>query len=96
MSTTIISSIVKFELPRGMRDLEQEEFYNINYIKEKFLETTGLFNFKFVEPSPLEMLATLEAKSGASISNEIYSFTDKGDRKIALRFDLTIGLTRFI
>jgi histidyl-tRNA synthetase len=88
--------IVKLELPRGMRDLEQEELYNINYIEEKFLETATLFNFKTMEPSPIEMLSTLETKSGTNISNEIYSFNDKGDRKVALRFDLTIGLTRFV
>jgi histidyl-tRNA synthetase len=88
--------IVKLELPRGMRDLEQEELYNINYIEERFLETATLFNFKIMEPSPIEMLSTLETKSGTNISNEIYSFSDKGDRKVALRFDLTIGLTRFV
>jgi histidyl-tRNA synthetase len=87
---------MKLELPRGMRDIEPEELHNINYIKEKFIETTNLFNFKLMEPSPLEMLTTLEAKAGASISNEIYSFEDKGRRNIALRFDLTIGLTRFV
>jgi histidyl-tRNA synthetase len=87
---------VKLELPRGMRDLEQEELYNINYIEERFLETATLFNFKIMEPSPIEMLSTLETKSGTNISNEIYSFSDKGDRKVALRFDLTIGLTRFV
>jgi len=79
-----------------MRDLEQEELYNINYIEERFLETATLFNFKIMEPSPIEMLSTLETKSGTNISNEIYSFSDKGDRKVALRFDLTIGLTRFV
>jgi histidyl-tRNA synthetase len=79
-----------------MRDLEQEELYNINYIEEKFLETATLFNFKIMEPSPIEMLSTLETKSGTNISNEIYRFSDKGDRKVALRFDLTIGLTRFV
>jgi histidyl-tRNA synthetase len=87
---------MKLELPRGMRDVEPEELHNINYIKEKFIEASNLFNFKLMEPSPLEMLTTLEAKAGASISNEIYSFVDKGRRNIALRFDLTIGLTRFV
>jgi histidyl-tRNA synthetase len=87
---------MKLELPRGMRDLESDELFRINYIKEKFLETTRLFNFKSIEPSPLEMLATLEAKAGPTISNDIYSFIDKGERNIALRFDLTVGLTRFI
>src|SRR5919198_3143771 len=79
-----------------MRDLEAEEFANLSYVRDKFVETAQLFNLKLMEPSPLEMLATLEAKSGASISNEIYAFKDKGDRDVALRFDLTIGLTRYV
>jgi histidyl-tRNA synthetase len=87
---------MKLELPRGMRDLEAEEFANISYVRDKFYETARLFNLKLMEPSPLEMLSTLEVKSGASISNEIYSFKDKGDRNVALRFDLTIGLTRYV
>ena len=48
-----------------------------------------------MEPSPLELLSTLETKSGPSITKEIYNFVDKGNRNIALRFDLTIGLTRY-
>jgi histidyl-tRNA synthetase len=44
----------------------------------------------------LELQSTLEAKSGPSITEETYSFTDKGGRNIALRFDLTIGLSRFV
>jgi histidyl-tRNA synthetase len=79
-----------------MRDLGAEEFADIAYVREKFNETANAFNFKMMEPSPLEMLATLEAKGGAAISDEIYSFTDKGEREIALRFDLTIGLTRLV
>ena len=44
----------------------------------------------------MKCLATLEAKSGTSISKEIYGFKDKGERDVALRFDLTIGLSRFV
>lgn len=79
-----------------MRDLDPEEYANINYVRDRFFEVARLFNFQLTEPSPLEMLATLEAKSGAAISNEIYTFKDKGGRDVALRFDLTIGLTRYI
>jgi histidyl-tRNA synthetase len=87
---------VKLELPRGMRDIESEGLAGINLVRDRFFDTARLFNFRMMEPSPLEMLSTLEAKSGASISNEIYAFKDKGDRDVALRFDLTIGLTRHI
>lgn len=79
-----------------MRDLEPGDFASINYVKEKFLQTAEAFNFQIMEPTPVELLATMEAKSGAAISNETYSFMDKGDRKVALRFDLTIGLTRYV
>ncbi|MDQ4073597.1 MAG: ATP phosphoribosyltransferase regulatory subunit, partial [Thermoproteota archaeon] len=86
---------MKFDLPRGMRDLDAEEYGNLVFVKNAFFETAKTFNFKIMEPSPLELFSTLESKSGPSIINEIYSFTDKGGRKVALRFDLTIGLTRF-
>ncbi len=49
-----------------------------------------------MEPSPIESLQTLEAKSGPAIREEIYYFKDKGDREVALRFDFTVGLTRYI
>jgi histidyl-tRNA synthetase len=88
--------VVRLELPRGMRDLDPEAYANINHIRDKFFEIVRLFNFQPTEPSPVEMLATLEAKSGTAISNEIYAFKDKGSRDIALRFDLTVGLTRYI
>jgi len=87
---------VNAELPRGMRDLDSETLEGINYVREKFFESAHLFNFTTMEPSPIETLQTLETKSGPSISEEIYSMTDKGGRNIGLRFDLTVGLTRFV
>lgn len=87
---------MKIELPRGMRDIEFEESRYIELMRQKFVDSAQRFNFNFMEPSPLELLSTLEAKSGPSISNETYSFTDKGGRIIGLRFDLTVGLSRFV
>ena len=92
----VATGVVKLDLPRGMRDLEGEEFADITFVRDKFFETAKSFNFRLMEPSPLELLATLEAKSGQAISNEIYAFKDKGEREVALRFDLTIGLTRYV
>ena len=86
---------MNLELPRGMRDIESDESSKIEYIRQKFIETSNLFGFKFMEPSPIELLSVIETKSGPSIKNEIYYFKDKGDRDVALRFDFTIGLTRY-
>lgn len=88
-------SIVKFEIPRGMRDIDYEEAARINEMRDAFLDASKAFNFRLIVPSTLELLSTLEVKAGPSISNEIYTFKDKGNRDVALRFDLTVGLTRF-
>jgi len=79
-----------------MRDLEPEDFEILERIRSTFLEVSRLFGFKLMEPSPIELLSTLEAKSGPAVSDEIYCFKDKGGRELGLRFDLTVGLTRFI
>lgn len=86
---------MNLELPRGMRDIETDESSKIEYIRQKFIETSNLFGFQFMAPSPIELLSVIETKSGPSIKNEIYYFKDKGDRDVALRFDFTIGLTRY-
>ena len=72
-----------------------DEMIKIEYVRQIFLETSKAFRFDLIEPSPIELLSVLEAKSGPSIRDEIYQFKDKGDREVALRFDFTVGLTRY-
>jgi len=72
-----------------------DEMIKIEFVRQKFLETAKTFGFDLIEPSPIELLSVLEAKSGPSIRDEIYQFKDKGDREVALRFDFTVGLTRY-
>jgi histidyl-tRNA synthetase len=38
----------------------------------------------------------LRAKSGSQVDEQIYHFKDKADRDIGLRFDLTVGMTRYV
>ena len=83
------------DLPRGMKDFDSNEMTKIEFVRQKFLETAEIFGFKLMEPSPIELLSVLEAKSGPSIKDEIYQFKDKGAREVALRFDFTVGLTRY-
>ena len=83
------------DLPRGMKDFESHEFRKIEYIREKFLLTSNIFGFELMEPSPLELMSVIEAKSGPTIRDDVYFFKDKGDREISLRFDFTVGMTRY-
>ena len=79
-----------------MKDFDRDEMEKIEFVRQKFLETAKTFGFNLMEPSPIELLSVLEAKSGPSIRDEIYQFKDKGDREVALRFDFTVGLTRYV
>jgi len=74
------------DLPRGMKDFDRDEMEKIEFVRQKFLETAKIFGFNLMEPSPIELLSVLEAKSGPSIKDEIYYFKDKGDREVALIF----------
>ena len=83
------------DLPRGMKDFENIEMQKIEYIREKFLSTSKIFGFELMEPSPIELMSVIEAKSGPTIRDDVYFFNDKGDREVSLRFDFTVGLTRY-
>ena len=78
-----------------MKDFEEKENSNIEHIRNHFKKLSDLYGFSFMDPSPIELLSVLETKSGSAIRDEIYYFKDKGDREVALRFDFTVGLTRY-
>jgi len=78
-----------------MKDFDGEDNTNIEHIRSHFKKLSSLYGFSFMDPSPIELLSTLETKSGPGIRDEIYYFKDKGDREVALRFDFTMGLTRY-
>jgi histidyl-tRNA synthetase len=78
-----------------MKDFEGAENASIEHVRYHFKQLSNLYGFSFMDPSPIELLSTLETKSGPGIRDEIYYFKDKGDREVALRFDFTMGLTRY-
>jgi len=80
---------------RGIRDYAPEEFDRLEGIRSIFVELSRLYGFRLMEPAPMEGIETLEEKSGPGIRDEIYNFKDKGGREVGLRFDLTVGLTRY-
>ena len=79
-----------------MKDTEPEEMARRLWLYEKIREVVIRYGFRMVEPTTIENLKTLEAKSGPAIRDEIYWFKDKGGRSLGLRFDLTVGLARMI
>jgi len=85
-----------FTVPRGMKDIEPSEMARRLWLHDRILEVLRRYGFQVVEPTAIENLETLEAKSGPDIRNEIYWFKDKAGRDLGLRFDLTVGMTRMV
>lgn len=86
----------EFALPRGMRDTDSDEMNRRLWLYDKIRDVVRRYGFQMVEPTTIETLETLEAKSGPAIRNQIYWFKDKARRSIGLRFDFTVGLARMV
>src|SRR6185295_18907719 len=54
------------------------------------------YGFEEYDGPPLESLELYTAKSGDEIVGQLYNFTDKGDRQVALRPEMTPTLARMI
>ncbi len=79
-----------------MKDVDSDEMNRRLWLYGKIQDVVRRYGFQIVEPTTIENLSTLEAKSGPAIRNEIYWFRDKARRSIGLRFDLTVGLARMV
>ena len=84
-----------FQLPRGTRDFTPEEMEKRRYVKENMASTFKSFGYREIQTPTFETLELFTAKSGDSIIDEIYAFSDKGDRELALRPELTAPAIRF-
>src|SRR6266849_199689 len=79
-----------------MRDIEPDEMARRIWLADKVRNILRNHGFQLLEPSPLENLDTLEAKTGPEIRDQVYWFKDKAGRNLGLRFDLTVGMTRMV
>ncbi|HEY2951513.1 MAG TPA: ATP phosphoribosyltransferase regulatory subunit [Verrucomicrobiae bacterium] len=66
------------------------------YIFTRWRETARRYGFREYDGPPLEPLELFTTKSGAEIAGQLYHFTDKGDRAVALRPEMTPTLARMI
>lgn len=85
---------------KGVADVPPEDKLLKNKIVQKLTQTFELFGFMPLETPTLERYETLAAKGGAGEESdalkETFKLTDQGDRKLALRFDLTVPLARYV
>ncbi len=81
--------------PKGFRDITPELAKRRREVIAKIVETLEEFEFVPIETPTLEFAETLEGKYGDE-ERLIYKFTDRGGRKLALRYDLTVPLARYV
>src|SRR5881396_1951562 len=67
-----------------------------NYIFETWRNVARRYGFREYDGPPLEPLELYTTKSGDEIVGQLYNFTDKGDRAVALRPEMTPTLTRMV
>jgi histidyl-tRNA synthetase len=66
------------------------------FIFDKWRTTARRYGFREYDGPPLEPLELFTTKSGAEIVGQLYNFTDKGDRAVALRPEMTPTLARMV
>lgn len=83
-----------FRVPRGTRDFIPDEMQKRRYLEQNMVSTFTSFGYSEIQTPTFENLELFTAKSGESIINELYTFTDKGGRELALRPELTAPVIR--
>ena len=80
----------------GFRDFYPEELALRNHIFATWRDVAHRYGFQEYDGPPLEPLELYTTKSGDEIVSQLYEFTDKGERRVALRPEMTPSLARMV
>ncbi len=81
---------------KGFRDFLPETMIGKKDLIEKLELLFKRFGFLPIDTPCLEYTEILLGKGSGETDKQIYRFTDHGGRDVALRFDLTVPLARFV
>jgi len=80
----------------GFRDFYPQELAERAYIMRTWREVARRYAFVEYDGPPLEPLDLYTRKSGEEIVAQLYNFTDKGGREVALRPEMTPTVARMV
>ena len=80
---------------QGFMELLPEEQIVMEKMKSVIAHTYELFGFAPLDTPILELAEVLLSKSGGDTEKQIYEFK-KGDTNLAMRFDLTVPLAKYV
>jgi histidyl-tRNA synthetase len=82
---------------KGVRDFYPEDMAILNYIINTWKKVVTSYGYEEYSASVLEPAELYRAKSGEEIVNEqTYTFTDRGEREVTLRPEMTPTVARMI
>lgn len=82
---------------KGTRDFYPRDAFVQNYIFDVWKNSVESFGFEEYNASPLENSEIYKAKTSEEIlNNQTYTFTDRGDREVTLRPEMTPTLARMV
>ena len=89
---------MKLQRAKGTQDFLPEQKIVRQYIIDTLREVFELYGYSQLETPVLERYETLSSKyaGGSEILKEIFTLKDKGNRELALRYDLTVPFSRVI
>jgi histidyl-tRNA synthetase len=80
----------------GFRDFYPEDLAFRRHIFDAWRRVARRYGFEEYDGPPLESLDLYTAKSGEEIVGQLYAFTDRGGRDVALRPEMTPTLARMV
>lgn len=81
--------------PKGFRDIKPDLAKKRREVIAKIIDVLEEFDFVPIETPTIEFAQTLKGKYGEE-ERLIYEFKDRGGRELALRYDLTVPLARYV
>jgi histidyl-tRNA synthetase len=88
--------MASFQTLPGFREFYPEDLALRSHLFRRWRQTAGVFGFAEYDAPVLEPLDLYRAKSGAEIEAQLFSFTDKGGREVALRPEMTPTVCRLV
>jgi len=88
--------MIDLQPPKGTRDFPPEEMRVRNWLFGHFRDVARSFGFDEFDAPVLETEELYVRKAGEEITQQLYNFEDKGNRRVALRPELTPSFARLI
>jgi len=88
---------LKFQAPRGTRDLLPDEIARWQWVEARAREVLGRYRYREIRTpifEEFELFARTSGESSDVVQKEMYRFKDLGDRDLALRPENTAGVGR--